>query len=217
MPIHFVNEIIQLKKSLLTLGASVEESLRDVIRSLAEKNAPRARSVIDRDREIDATEIRIEEDCLKILALYHPVAADLRFIVAALKMNNDLERIGDLAKNIAARAVILASAPALPLPVGLARIGDKAAVMVKSSLDALVNLDCDLAEEVCRMDDEVDALNAEIYEEVRAALPDNPSMIDPLIHVLSVSRSFERIADHATNIAEDVVYMLRGDIIRHKL
>jgi phosphate transport system protein len=216
MAVHFVNEIIQLKKSLLTLGAAAEERLRAVLRSMAERDPRRAREVIDGDDEIDAMEIRIEEDCLKILALYHPVASDLRFIVAVLKMNNDLERIGDLAKNIASRALVLAGQPALQLPDALARIGEKAIVMVTKCLDALVNLDDGLAGEVCRLDDEVDALNAEIYEDVRRRLPDHPDSIDALIHVLAVSRSFERVADHATNIAEDVIYMLRGDIVRHQ-
>jgi phosphate transport system protein len=213
---HFLNEIVHLKKQLLTLSAYVEESLRNASRALHERDTALAGAVIDADERIDNMEIEVEEDCLKVLALYHPVAGDLRFIVSALKMNNELERIGDLAKNIAERAQQTASQPPLPVPAALGEIGEKATMMVKMSLDALVNLSAELAEQVCRLDDEVDELNRGMFDTVRAAIARQPDRVDTLIHYLSVSRSFERVADHATNIAEDVIYMIRGEIIRHR-
>ena len=174
-----------------------------------------ARQVIENDIEIDQTEIDVEEECLKILALHQPVAIDLRFIVAVLKMNNDLERIGDLAVNIAERALLLNEQVKIDFPFDFSGIAEKTQRMLRSSLDAMVNLNPPLAREVCALDDEVDAINRKMYDQVKAAIQEHPENVDSLIALLSVSRYLERIADHATNIAEDVLYMIEGHIARH--
>ena len=172
--------------------------------------------MIDRDAEIDQFEVDVEEEGLKILALHQPVAIDLRFIIAVIKINNDLERIGDLAVNIAERTLLLASQPPVAIAFDFNGLSAKAQTMLKKSLDALVNLDAGLARQVCAMDDDVDAINRNMYEQVRDAIRRHPEHTDAMIAHLTVSRCLERIADHATNIAEDVIYMTRGDIVRHQ-
>jgi phosphate transport system protein len=161
-------------------------------------------------------EVGVEEDCLKILALHQPVAIDLRFIVAVLKINNDLERIGDLAVNIAERSAFLSKHPPVGLSLGLIEMVDKVQDMLKHSLDALIGLSSGLAQEVCASDDAVDAMNRQMYIKIQDAIRKNPEQLESLIHLLSVSRHLERIADHATNIAEDVIYMVEGQIARHR-
>ena len=161
-------------------------------------------------------EVEVEEDCLKTLALYQPVAIDLRFIVAVLKINNDLERIGDLAVNIAERSVFLAHQPGVGITLDFIDMAQKARGMLEKSLDALVNFSVDIAGEVCASDDIIDGINRQMYLKVQKAIGDNPEQIESLIHLLSISRHLERIADHATNIAEDVIYMIDGEIVRHR-
>jgi phosphate transport system protein len=161
-------------------------------------------------------EVEVEESCLKILALYQPVAIDLRFIIAVLKINNDLERVGDLAVNIAERAIFLATQPEVNVELDFTTMAVKTQEMLKKSLDALVNLNAGLAREVCACDDEIDAINRQMYLTVQDAMNTHPDQIEPLTHLLSASRHLERIADHATNIAEDVIYMIEGEIVRHK-
>lgn len=212
---HLQREIEQLKKKMLTLGAVVEGSLWKAVQSLDNRDSQMADQVIESDSTIDQAEVDLEEDCLKILALHQPVAIDLRFIIAVLKINNDLERIGDLAVNIAERAQFLSSQPAIAVPFDLETLAEKTQHMLRNSLDALVNLDAGLARGVCVVDDEVDAINREMYDKVKGAIRDNPNHVDILIPYLSVSRYLERIADHATNIAEDVIYMIEGEIARH--
>ena len=217
MPKHLQREIENLKKKLLALGAIVETSVRDAALSIGKRDAEQAQKIIDDDIHIDNTEVEIEEECLKILALHQPVAIDLRFIVAVLKINNDLERIGDLAVNIAERAVFLAGQPKVNLPIDLVDMAHKAQSMLKNSLDALINHDSSLAHKVCISDDVVDQMNRLMFIKVQESILNNPQHITSLIHLLSVSRHLERIADHATNIAEDVIYMVEGQIIRHKI
>ena len=212
---HFQREIERLKKKILALSAVVEESVRRAIRSVEERDTCLAQRVIKTDVEIDQTEIDVEEECLKILALHQPVAIDLRFIVAVLKINNDLERIGDMAVNIAERAVFLSTQDKLDIPFKLRDMAEKAQSMLRRSLDALVNLDSALALEVCAADDEVDDLFRIMYDHVKDGVAKQPENADSLINILSVSRYLERIADHATNIAEDVIYMVDGEIVRH--
>jgi phosphate transport system protein len=161
-------------------------------------------------------EIEVEEECLKILALYQPVAVDLRFIVAVLKLNNDLERIGDLSVNIAERAQTLTQTPRTEFNVKLSTMAEKSRNMLKKSIDALVNMDADLAREVCVSDDEVDQLNRDIFATVKTGIGEFPAELDCFLHILSVSRQLERIGDHATNIAEDVLYLISGEIVRHR-
>lgn len=216
MPLHLQREIENLKKKILSLGAKVEAAVREATLSIETREADLAQKIIEEDIEIDNAEVEVEEDCLKILALHQPVAIDLRFIVAVLKINNDLERIGDLAVNIAERAVFLETQPKVSVSLDLAGMARKTQLMLKKSLDALVNLSVDLANEVCACDDEIDTMNRRMYIEVQNAIRVYPEQVESLIHLLSASRHLERIADHATNIAEDVIYMIEGRIVRHK-
>jgi len=213
---HLQREIENLKKKLLALGARVETSVRDATLSIEKRDTALAQKIIDNDIDIDNTEVDIEEDCLKILALHQPVAIDLRFIVTILKINSDLERIGDLAVNIAERAVFLATQPKVNISIDLVDMAHNAQSMLKKSLDALINHDAKLAHKVCASDDIVDGMNRQMYLKVQDAIVKNPEQISSLIHLLSASRHLERIADHTTNIAEDVIYMIDGQIVRHK-
>lgn len=213
---HLQREIENLKKKLLALGANVETSVREATLSIEKLDADLAQKIIDNDINIDNTEVEIEEDCLKILALHQPVAVDLRFIVAVLKINNDLERIGDLAVNIAERAVFLAGQSKVNISIDLVDMAHNAQSMLKKSIDALINHDAELAHKVCASDDIVDQMNRQMYLKVQEAILENPEQITPLIHLLSASRHLERIADHTTNIAEDVIYMIEGQIVRHR-
>ena len=209
-------EIERLKRLILGLSASVEESLHRAVTAVQNRDAALAREVIDGDAEIDQIEIDVEEEGLKILALHQPVAIDLRFIVAVLKINSDLERIGDLAANMAERAIALSQMEPAAVPVDLTGMATQVKGMVKKVLDALVNLDTGLAREVCASDDVVDNAHREMYEHVREQIQAAPETADHLLSLLSVSRGLERIADHATNIAQDVIYMLEGEIVRHR-
>ncbi|UCD11434.1 MAG: phosphate signaling complex protein PhoU [Nitrospinaceae bacterium] len=214
--IHLQREIDLLKKKILSLGADVEESVRRSVRALATRDSALALRVIDHDIEIDQSEVDVEEECLKILALHQPVANDLRLIIAILKINNDLERIADLSVNIAERAVYLATQDKIDMPFDFPGMADRVQSMLKHSLDALVNADSALARDVCAADDEVDDMNREVYGRVEAAILENPGQLNRLINLLSASRYLERAADHATNIAEDVIYLVEGVIIRHQ-
>jgi phosphate transport system protein len=216
MPVHLQREIENLKKKILSLGAKVETAVREAMLSLETRDAGLAQRIIENDFKIDQAEVEVEEDCLKILALHQPVAIDLRFIVAVLKINNDLERIGDLAVNIAERAAFLATQPKVSVSLDFAGMARKTQLMMKKSLDALVNLSVALANEVCACDDEIDAMNRRMYIAVQEAIHTYPEQVESLMHLLSASRHLERIADHATNIAEDVSYMIEGKIVRHK-
>jgi phosphate transport system protein len=216
MPVHLQREIENLKKKLLTLSARVEAAVRDATLSIEHRDYELAQRIIQNDPRIDSMEVGVEEDCLKILALHQPVAIDLRFIVAVLKINNDLERIGDLAVNIAERSAFLSKHPPVGFSLGLIEMVDKVQEMLKHSLDALIGLSSGLAQEVCASDDAVDAMNRQMYIKIQDAIRKNPEQLESLIHLLSVSRHLERIADHATNIAEDVIYMVEGQIARHR-
>jgi len=212
---HLQREIEQLKKKILALGATVENSVREAVDAVERRDIQLAEKVIRRDNEIDQLEVDLEEDCLKILALHQPVAIDLRFIVAVLKINNDLERIGDLSVNMAERAQMFGTSPHVLIPFDLVTISEKTQQMLRLSLDSLVNLDASAARDVCRMDDEVDRANRQTYGLVKDAIRTHTEQVDVHIAYLSVSRYLERIADHATNIAEDVIYMTEGYIARH--
>lgn len=213
---HLQREIENLKKKLLSVGARIENIVLQATTALEERDADSAQKVIDDDIEIDRLEVEVEEDCLKILALHQPVAIDLRFIVAVLKINNDLERIGDLAVNIAERAAFLSGQPKADISFDFPEMARQARFMLKRSLDALVNLDSELAHKVCVDDDAIDTMNRQMYLKIQDAILKNPEQISSFVHLLSASRHLERIADHATNIAEDVIYMVDGRIIRHR-
>lgn len=214
---HLDREIDRLKEAVLGLSALVEESVYRAIRAIEGADAALAQQVIDEDTVIDQREVVVEEECLKILALYQPVAIDLRFLVAMLKLNSDLERIGDLAVNIASRAVRLA---ALPRPTAFIDFGAMYAAakgMLRGALESLVELDTKRALEVIRSDEVLDEANRFHFRTIKDLIRTNPADTDALLHYLSVSRNLERIGDHCTNIAEDVVYMMEGKIVRHRL
>lgn len=215
MPRHLQREIENLKKKLLAMSAVVEENVAKATRSIVERNDELAQDVIKSDIEIDDMEVDIEEDCLKILALHQPVAIDLRFIIAVLKINSDLERVGDLAVNIAERSSYLAGQTTICIPFDYSDMAEKVQKMLGDSIDSLVNLDTKTAHRVRAQDDEVDAMNRDIYEQVKYEISKDPEHINCLLHALSVGRHLERIADHATNIAEDVVYLVDAQIVRH--
>ena len=212
---HLQRDLENLQRDLLTLAASVEEAIHTAARALQTRDAGMAQKVIDGDTQIDQEENHIEEECLKMLALHQPVAVDLRRIAAALKINNELERMADLAEDIAERAVHLAGLSMIPVPKGLQDMTDLTTTMVRQSLDAFVNLDAGQARRVCRLDDTVDRYNFEIIKELIALMRKSPEMVEPGMSLFSATRHMERIADHATNIAEDVVYLVEGVIIRH--
>jgi phosphate transport system protein len=216
MPKHLETEIIKLKKKMLSLTAVVEGTVQKAIRALERREPKMAREVIENDTEIDYAEVDIEEECLKILALHQPVAVDLRFIIAVLKINNEIERVGDLGVNIAERAVFLCSQPPIGVPFDFQEMSQKALWMLGTSLDALMRLDAGLARKVRASDDDVDEMNRVMYRQVAEAVRNHPEQVEMLLSYLSISRQLERIADNATNIAESVIYLLEGEIVRHK-
>ena len=216
---HFIRAINGIKREILSLSSLVEESLRKAMKAMSELDSEAAQMIVDTDPEIDQREVEIEEECLKILALYQPVATDLRFVVAVLKINNDLERIADLSVNIASRAIALSKEPnidAAPIDE-LNVLAEKVQKLFRDSLSSFIELDTNLARKVCAADQEIDDIYKKMYKITQAEIEKNPGHSKQLINYLSVSRNLERIADHATNIAEDVVYMTEGDIIRHRL
>lgn len=215
MSVHLQREIDSLKKDVLSLCAIVEDQVHLAVTSLLEGDAEQAREVQKRDLDVDAREVEVEEKCLQVLALYQPVAIDLRLIVAVLKINNDLERIGDLAVNIANKSIAFSKAPPMEIPFDLAEMWAKTQAMLRDSLDAMVNLDAELANDVCARDDEVDQMKHAIRIEAEQMIRQDPERTDPLMRLMAVSRNLERIADCATNIAEDVVYITEGRIVRH--
>lgn len=213
---HIQRQTEVLKQKILYVGTLVEEAIAKAIAALINRDAALAKKVIDADNDIDRMEVDVEEECLKILALYQPVAADLRFVVAVLKINNDLERMGDLAQNIAKRVVYLSKSDPMDLPIDFRSMAAKAQVMVKQSLDALVNSDATLALQVRGEDDEVDQARQQIRDQIMEAIGKNPGRVEYLLKLNSVSKHLERLADMATNVAEDVIYMVDGEIVRHK-
>lgn len=215
MSVHLQREIETLKKNVLSLCALVEEQAQMAVRALLERDEPLALRVEQRDLEIDHREVEVEEECLKLLALYQPVAGDLRFIICALKINNDLERIGDLAVNIARKAVTFCAVPPLAIPFDLNGMWQAVQGMLRDALDALVNLDPALAHAVCARDDEVDRRKRENRVRAEEIIRHDPEKTAAMLTLMAASRNLERIADHATNIAEDVIYMVQGSIVRH--
>src|SRR5439155_20487616 len=201
---HLERDLENLQHDLLTLAATVEEAIHKAIRALQEREVAVAEQVIVGDTRIDEEENHVEEECLKILALHQPVAVDLRRITAALKINTDLERMGDLAEDIAERALQLSQPPYIPIPAKLQRMTDLTTSMGRQSLDAFVKLDARLARRVCRLDDEVDRYNHDIIEDLIKTMQESPALVKAGLSMFSATRHLERIAVHATNIAEDV-------------
>lgn len=204
MPVHLQRQIDTLKRMILTLGGQVEVAVQKAIQAVQMRDPDLAREVVEGDAEIDMGEVRIEEECLHTLALDQPVASDLRYVIAVLKINNELERIADRAVNIAEQAVTLANEPAVTsVPYDLEGMTQRVRQMLKESLDALVNSDPKLAEQVRGEDDAVDAIHRNMYDAVEKAIYEDVSKVEQLIHLLSVSRNLERMADHCVNIAEE--------------
>ena len=175
-----------------------------------------ARLAIEKDHDIDRAEVAVEEECLKLLALYQPVATDLRYVVAILKINHDLERVGDLAVNIADRALILCDHAPLPHDYALREMGLRTQTMLSRSLDAMLNSDVQLAKDIWLADDGIDAMNLKIIADLETAIERDPGNLRSLLALIGISRTLERIGDHATNIAKDVIYMIAGEIVRHR-
>ena len=216
MSLHLQRDLEALKKEVLQLGNLVESAINAAILALNNRETELADRVMQYEKEINDKEVHIEEECLKILALHQPVAVDLRFIVVVLKVNNDLERMGDFAKNIAKRAIFLATQ--IPIPIFhefAVELPILVRTMVRKSLDALVSLDVDLARSVIKMDDQVDAINREMYAEVQRIIHQDVTKAEIAMNLLSTSRYMERIADLSTNIAEDVMFMVDGRVFRH--
>jgi phosphate transport system protein len=214
---HFHEELEALKQTLLAMGGLVEDQIRRVMRALLERDDVIAQEVIERDRQVNAYDVEIDEQCVSLLALHQPAAGDLRFITTAMKIVTDLERIGDQAVNIAQRVLELNREPRLKPYIDLPRMAERAQRMVKESLDAFVARDTALARQVCGEDAEVDALKEQIFRELLTFMMEDPRTIPRAIRVILISRFLERVADHATNIAEMVVYLVEGKIVRHTL
>ena len=212
---HFVREIDRLNKQIIDFGNQVENQVKLAIRAVKNSDSELASKVIQRDEKIDELEVELEEECLKLLALHQPMAEDLRLIISILKINNDLERIGDHAVNIAERAVQLSTLDKLEIPPEILELNQQAKLMLRKSLLALVEKDAEIATDVVRADDQVDQLNQRMHYKITDRIRANPEFTEQQILFLSVCRQLERIGDHACNIAEDVLYLLSGDIVRH--
>src|ERR1700736_5263965 len=214
---HFHEELEALKQTLLAMGGLVEDQIRRVMRALLERDDVMAQEVIERDRQVNTYDVEVDEQCVSLLALHQPAAGDLRFITTAMKIVTDLERIGDQAVNIAQRVLELNQQPQLKPDIDLPRMAGIAQRMVKESLDAFVATDAELARRVRAADDAVDGLRDQIFREVLTFMMEDPRTIPRAIRLILISRFFERVADHATNVAEMVIYMVDGTMVRHTL
>jgi len=214
---HFHEELEALKQTLLAMGGLVEDQIRRVTTALLERDSAAARDVIERDRQVNAYDVEVDEKCVELLALHQPAASDLRFITTAMKIVTDLERIGDQAVNIAQRVLELNRESQLKPYIDLPRMAERAQRMVKESLDAFVARDTDLARQVCAEDGAVDDLNHQIFRELLTFMMEDPKTIPRAIRLILIARFLERVADHATNIAEMVVYMVDSKMVRHTL
>lgn len=215
MTLHFLREMDRLNVRLIEVGSKIEAQVSTAFKAFIQLDEAAARRVIRGDVEIDNIEIQMEEECLKLLALYQPVASDLRLIIAVLKINTDLERIGDHAKNIAEVAIRLSATTAIEIPESMYATYKQAKLMLRKTLLAFVEADYELAGMVLEMDDEVDKMCSDELPRQIKLIQEHPEDADQRLMLLSVCRQLERIGDHASNIAEDVVYLLSGDIIRH--
>ncbi|MEP3480439.1 MAG: phosphate signaling complex protein PhoU [Fuerstiella sp.] len=215
MTIHFTMAMDGLHRDIVAMCSKVEENISAAVKGLQQRSGELAAELKVRDGEINDLDIHIEEECLRILALYHPVANDLRRVTAVLKIAGELERVGDIAVNLANRAASISLFPEFPMPPMLSEMTDKALTMLHQSIDAYVDLDATVARAVCAADDEVDRLNVVLLERVRDEITQDVKVTEPGMHLFSAIRQIERVADHATNIAEDVVYLVEGIIIRH--
>ena len=212
---HLERDLERLQKRIVGFAGIVEESIFKAVQAMQDYDVDQAKEVIDGDEAIDRGENEIAEECLKLLALHQPVATDLRRIATTFMITTDLERMGDLARHIAEAAVTL-SGSKFPIPTKLTQMTDITTSLVRQSLDSFVNLDSSLARKVVRMDDEVDRYNDEIIAEMIVEMKKSPDAVEPGLTIFTATRHLERIADHATNIAEDVIYLVEGEIVKHR-
>jgi len=212
---RYEEELSKLREEILYMGGMIEDQIQKSIKSLVERDSKLAELIIERDHEVNRLDVDIDEICVRLLALHQPAGRDLRFITTGLKITTDLERIGDMAVNICERALELNQEPQLKPYIDIPRMARVAQRMIRESLDAFVREDTELALKVCKDDEEVDQLNSQIFREVVTFMIDDPHTINRAIKISSISKYLERIADHATNIAEMVIFMVKGKSIRH--
>jgi len=212
---HFDEELKELKAKILRMGALVESQIQGALKALTERDSELARKVIENDHMVNKWDVQVDEDCLRLLALHQPAARDLRFITTAMKISTELERMSDLAENICERAIELNEEPQLKPYIDLPRMANWSIQMAKEALEAFVNADGGLARKVCADDDFVDHLTEQLFRELLSFMIEDPKTISRAIRLTFIGKYLERIADHATNVAELVVYMVEGKIIRH--
>ena len=212
---RYDEDLKKLREDILYMGGLVEDQIQKAVNSLVERDSPLAETIIERDHEVNRLDVEIDDVCIRLLALHQPAARDLRFITTALKITTDLERIGDMAVNICERALELNTEPQLKPYIDIPRMAQTSERMIRESLDAFVREDTDLALKVCKDDQEVDDLNSQIFRETISFMIEDPHTINRAMKISSISKYLERIADHATNIAEMVVFMVKGKSIRH--
>lgn len=213
---HFDQQLGALRKNLIQMASMVETSIADAVKSLIERDSELAHRVVKNDDQVDALELEIDKQCVDLLALRQPFAIDLRFITSSIKITNNLERMGDLAANIAERVIPLNQEPQLKPLIDIPRMATITQAMVKDSIDAFVNHDTELARSVCEQDSTVDALNDQIFRELLTYMMQDPANITRAVHLMLISRHLERIADHSTNIAEEVVYIVKAKVVKHR-
>ena len=215
MSIHLARDLANLERDILTLCGQVAEAVHQGIAVLEQPDPSKTAALIAQEDAIDRLDVQIEETCLKMLALHQPVAVDLRRIATALRITTELERVADLGVNIAERGAALAALPPVPLPEKLHLMAQRAVDMLDRSIASYIKLDVPAARIVCAEDDDIDRLNREIIDELTDLMRRDPRLIEPAMHLFSACRNVERVADHATNIAEDVIYLAEGEIVRH--
>ena len=216
MTVHLQRDLDSLKKDIVHLGSLVQNSTQSVVEFLGTKSEQQLQDVLEYEDRINELEVDIEEHCLKVLALHQPVAIDLRFIIVIMKVNNDLERMGDQAVNISQRVKSLMDGPKLPISLPIDEMTNAVQKMVSLSLEALVSQDPAIAREVVDMDDIVDDLNAQTYDLIRETIQADPSLVNSAMSMATISSNLERIGDLCTNIAEEVIFMVEGQVIRHQ-
>ena len=217
MSVHFLRQIDKLKRLILTLGEFVQDAVDIAIRSVTDRDEKLAEQVFVIEKKSDSLEVEIEEECLHALALHQPVAFDLRYVVSVLKINTDLERVADLSVNIAEQAQFLMREEKLLEPLfDLPHMSRTVRGMLRDALKAMIDVDMPLAQRVVEADETVDSIHESVYDQIYSRIRQTPDKAEALIHYLSISRQLERIADHAVNIAEDVIYTSGGEIVRHR-
>ncbi|HHT9146208.1 MAG: phosphate signaling complex protein PhoU [Candidatus Brocadiaceae bacterium] len=213
---HFDQQLGTLRKNLIQMASMIETAIANAVKSLIERDSDLARLVVQSDEQVDALELEIDKQCVDFLALRQPLAIDLRFITSSIKITNNLERMGDLAVNIAERVIPLSQEPQLKPLIDIPRMATITQTMVKDSIDAFVNRDTELARSVYQRDSTVDAMNDQIFRELLTYMMQDPANITRAVHLILITRHLERIADHSTNIAEEVVYIVKAKVVKHR-